>query len=131
MPGDIHTATVDRVETLAPGVRQLTLCPDGPPLGHVPGQWLSLRLPVGDKPPLVRAYTLAMPPQPDGALVLLFDRVEGGLGSEYLWTLTPGDTVAFSGPAGNFVLPPLARTICSSWRGTRALCRSGHVAGHG
>lgn len=106
MAGDIFTATVERAGTPAPDVRELTLRPNGPPLAHAPGQWLSLRLPVGEKPPLVRAYTLAAPPQPDGALVLLFDRVPGGLGSEYLWTLAPGDRVEFSGPVGNFVLPP-------------------------
>ena len=104
--GDVFTATVEKIETPAPNVRELTLRPDGPPLAHVPGQWLSLRLPVGEKPPLVRAYTLAAPPQADGTLELLFDRVPGGLGSEYLWTLAPGDRVEFSGPVGNFVLPP-------------------------
>ncbi len=104
--GDIFTAIVERVEMPAPDVRALTLRPNGPPLAHAPGQWLSLRLPIGEKPPLVRAYTLAAPPQPGGALELLFDRVPGGLGSEYLWTLAPGDSVEFSGPVGNFVLPP-------------------------
>ena len=105
MTGEVHTAMVERADTLAPDVRELVLRPTGPPLAHQPGQWLSLRLPVGEKPPLIRAYTLATPPQPDGALVLLFDRIEGGLGSEYLWTLGAGDRVEFSGPLGNFVLP--------------------------
>ena len=103
---DTLAATVERAETLAPDVRELTLRPDGPPLGYAPGQWLSLRLPVGEKPPLVRAYSLATPAEPDGALTLCFDRVPGGLGSEYLWSLAPGDRVEFAGPVGNFVLPP-------------------------
>lgn len=105
MPLKVHTATVERTDTPAPDVRELILRPAGLPLTYQPGQWISLRLPVGDKPPLVRAYTLATPPQGDGMLALLFDRVPGGLGSEYLWTLTAGDVVEFSGPVGNFVLP--------------------------
>lgn len=75
------------------------------PLDFLPGQWLSLRLPIGDRPPLNRAYTLAAPPSPDGKLVLCFDRVEGGLGSGYLWEREPGDEIEFTGPHGNFTLP--------------------------
>jgi ferredoxin-NADP reductase len=97
------TATVTEARFLSPHVREIVLAPAAP-LDFVPGQWLSLRLPVGEHPPLIRAYTLALPPAPDGRLVLCFDRVEGGLGSEYLWGIAPGASVEFSGPMGNFVL---------------------------
>ena len=89
-------------------MRELTLLPEGggAPVDFAPGQWLSLQLPVGDRPPLVRAYSLAAPARPDGSLVLCFDRVEGGLGSGWLWEAEPGATaVTFTGPVGNFVLP--------------------------
>jgi ferredoxin-NADP reductase len=103
--GDVFTATVERGVELVPHVRELVLRPTSPFPGYAPGQWVSVRLPVGDKPPLIRAYSLATPPQPDGSLTLCFDRVEGGLGSAYLWGLAPGAPVELTGPFGNFVAP--------------------------
>lgn len=102
---DVLTATVLRATRLSPHVREITLSPTDGPVHFLPGQWLSLRLPVGDRPPLVRAYSLASAPQPDNTLTLCFDRVEGGLGSEFLWNIEPGAIVEFTGPLGNFVLP--------------------------
>jgi ferredoxin-NADP reductase len=106
MADSVLTATVTGTRELTPHVRELTLRPDdGRTVAYLPGQWLSLRLPVGDRPPLVRAYSLAAAPAPDGTLTLCFDRVDGGLGSTYLWDLPVGATVEFSGPLGNLVLP--------------------------
>ncbi len=103
---EVLTATIETVTLLGPDVRQIVLRPLGAGLlSYAPGQWISLRLPVGDKPPLVRAYSLATPPAEDGLLTLCFDRVEGGLGSEYLWTAEPGTILDFTGPLGNFTLP--------------------------
>jgi NAD(P)H-flavin reductase len=106
--GDARKATVIGARRLSPHVRELTLRPevgDDTPLDFLPGQWLSLRLPVGEHQPLVRAYSLAAPPAPDGSLVLCFDRVESGLGTGYLWDLPVGVAVEFTGPVGNFTLP--------------------------
>ncbi|MES2464041.1 MAG: FAD-dependent oxidoreductase [Armatimonadota bacterium] len=103
---EIITATIETLKDLGPEVREIVLRPRGAEvLSYAPGQWISLRLPVGDKPPLVRAYSLATPPSGDGLLTLCFDRIEGGLGSEYLWTVEPGTTLDFTGPLGNFTLP--------------------------
>ena len=98
------TATVTAARRLSPHVREITLRPDSGSLNpYLPGQWLSLRLPIGDNPPLIRAYSLATAPNQDGSLVLCFDRVEGGLGSEYLWGVEPGTPIEYGGPVGNFV----------------------------
>jgi ferredoxin-NADP reductase len=86
-------------------VRELVLAPLARPLSFKPGQWVSLKLPVGDQPPLNRAYTLAEPASNSGQLTLVFDRVPGGLGSGYLYSLREGSEVALSGPYGNFTLP--------------------------
>jgi ferredoxin-NADP reductase len=102
---EIRTATITDARQLSPHVRELTLCPDSDPVGYQPGQWLSLRLPVGDRPPLVRAYSLANAPAPDGHLVLTFDHVPDGLGTGYLWEVAPGTSIEFTGPLGNFILP--------------------------
>ena len=103
---EILTATIEAISTLGPEVREITLQPNvQEPLVYAPGQWISLRLPVGDRPPLVRAYSLATPPTQDGRLTLCFDRIEGGLGSEYLWAAEPGAVLGFTRPMGNFMLP--------------------------
>lgn len=98
-------ATLVRMCELTPNVRELVLRPSTGHIDFVPGQWVSLKLPVGPHPPLNRAYTMAEPPAPSGELTLAFDRVPGGIGSEYLWGLKVGDRVPLSGPYGNFVLP--------------------------
>lgn len=98
-------ATVLSVTDLTPHVRRLVVKPQTTKLSFQPGQWVSLKLPVGPKPPLNRAYSIADPAPPNGELTLVFDRVPGGLGSNYLYQLTSGDELSLSGPYGHFVLP--------------------------
>ncbi|MCP9446182.1 MAG: FAD-dependent oxidoreductase [Nitrospira sp.] len=101
----IQPATVLSVTDLTPNVRQLVLLPQQHKLDFLPGQWVSLKLPVGPHPPLNRAYSMAEPASPSGELTLVFDRVPQGLGSNYLYHLRAGDRVTLSGPHGKFVLP--------------------------
>jgi len=98
-------ATVLSVTDLTPHVRQLVLQPKTQKILFQPGQWVSLQLPVGAKPPLNRAYSLAEPPSPTGQLTLVFDRVPNGIGSGYLYGLKTGDELLLSGPYGSFVSP--------------------------
>ncbi len=100
-----RSATVLSVNDLSPHVRQLVLLPATQNIVFQPGQWVSLKLPVGERPPLNRAYSMAAPGTPSGELTLVFDRVPNGVGSNYLYTLKPGNEVLLSGPYGNFVLP--------------------------
>lgn len=93
------------VRSLSPAVRELVLVPTEYKISFKPGQWVSLQLPVGERPPLVRAYSMAEPESADGRLVLVLDRVPHGLGSGYLFTLKEGDEVTVAGPYGNFVIP--------------------------
>ncbi len=99
-------ATVLSVTDLTPHVRQLVVKPKTTKISFQPGQWVSLKLPVGPRPPLNRAYSMADPSSPYGELTLVFDRVPGGLGSNYLYQLKSGDEMTLSGPYGNFILPP-------------------------
>jgi ferredoxin-NADP reductase len=98
-------ATVLSVTDLTPHVRQLVVKPKTTKICFQPGQWVSLKLPVGPKPPLNRAYSMADPSSPYGELTLVFDRLPGGLGSNYLYQLKSGDEISLSGPYGNFILP--------------------------
>ncbi len=98
-------AEVVSLTTLTPHTTELVLRPVEAPLPFKPGQWISLQLPIGDHPPLNRAYSLAEPPTSTGHLTLVFDHVPGGKGSGYLSSLKPGDRIPLSGPYGHFVLP--------------------------
>lgn len=98
-------ATVLSITDLTPHVRQLVLLPKTEKVLFQPGQWVSLQLPVGIKPPLNRAYSLAEPSSPTGQLTLVFDRIPNGVGSSYLYGLKTGDELLLSGPYGNFLLP--------------------------
>lgn len=105
-------ATVLAVTDLTAHVRQLVVKPKTSKISFQPGQWVSLKLPVGPRPPLNRAYSMADPSSPYGELTLVFDRVPGGLASNYLYELRSGDEISLSGPYGNFVLPqPLDREL--------------------
>ena len=68
-------AEIISLTTLTPHTTELVLRPIEHPLSFKPGQWISLQLPVGDHPPLNRAYSLAEPPSTAGHLTLLFDHV--------------------------------------------------------
>ncbi|MBA5866659.1 MAG: hypothetical protein GDA67_08215 [Nitrospira sp. CR1.3] len=105
-------AGVLSVTDLTPNVRQLVVLPKERHVLFHPGQWVSLKLPVGPKPPLNRAYSMAAPVTASGELTLVFDRVVGGLGSGYLFQVKAGDEIQLSGPYGNFTLPaPLDREL--------------------
>ncbi|MEO8340420.1 MAG: FAD-dependent oxidoreductase [Nitrospirota bacterium] len=107
-----QAAAVLSVSDLTPHARQLVLLPAVQNIAFQPGQWVSLKLPVGAAPPLNRAYSMAAPSTPSGELTFIFDRVPGGVGSNYLYTLKPGDETQLSGPYGNFTLPmPLDREL--------------------
>ena len=105
MAEHIQSATVLSATDLTPQVRQLVILPREQPMTFKPGQWVSLKLPVGNRPPLNRAYSMAAPSTTSGELTLVFDRVTDGLGSTYLYDVKPGEELSLSGPFGNFVLP--------------------------
>lgn len=105
MPQPTQQTSVIAVREVAPGVREITLAPPPEPVAFAGGQWISLHLPVGEHPPLIRAYSMATAAAPSGELVLCLDKVPEGLGSDYLFSLKPGDPVTFAGPLGNFTLP--------------------------
>jgi phenol hydroxylase P5 protein len=105
-------ARVTSVRELTPNVRELRLLPLEHPISFQPGQWVSLKLPLGNGNPLTRAYTMADPPSTSDELVLVFDRVPHGMGSEYLFHVNEGTELDVAGPYGRFVLPtPLQKEM--------------------
>jgi NAD(P)H-flavin reductase len=94
-------AEVTAVRSLNPDVVEVELRMVEPPaLAFAAGQWVSV--PFGPK--LVRAYSMASPPGTGETLTLAVDVAPGGLGSQWIRGLKPGDPVTFKGPTGGFVM---------------------------
>jgi NAD(P)H-flavin reductase len=93
-------AEVTAVRSLNPDVIELDLRMVEPPaLAFAAGQWVSV--PFGPK--TVRAYSMASPPGAGDRLTLSVDVAPGGLGSQWIRGLKPGDQMRFKGPTGGFV----------------------------
>jgi CDP-4-dehydro-6-deoxyglucose reductase, E3 len=99
-------AHVSRIRDLAHDVRELDLTLDYPPnIAFKAGQFISFEVPKEGMPyPVTRPYSIASPPSIRDRVTLLFNLVEGGPGSTYLYSLKQGDSVTFKGPAGSFFL---------------------------
>jgi ferredoxin-NADP reductase len=97
-------ARLARVVEHAPDTRSLFLrLPPGERLEFRPGQFVSCLLPVGERPPLIRPYSVASSPD-DDELELCLNLVPEGPGSHHLFRLMPGTVIRFTGPWGTFVL---------------------------
>jgi ferredoxin-NADP reductase len=114
MPAERYEATLERIHEWTPSTRSffLRLAP-GRRMPFHAGQFISLQLPVGDSPPLVRPYSLASDPDAE-LLEVCVDHVPGGLGSEYLFSLGRGAALSFKGAFGTFMVdePPAATMVC-------------------
>jgi ferredoxin-NADP reductase len=94
---------------LSPSVRSLVFrTTDASPVGHVPGQYLSVLVPTATGLPYRRDYSIASAPdpaQPD-RFELAVTRVDGGPTSEALHALSLGAQIEIEGPLGVFVRRP-------------------------
>ncbi|MGE3153888.1 MAG: FAD-binding oxidoreductase [Nitrospiraceae bacterium] len=99
-------AEVDRITDLTHDVREVELRLLEPEaIDFQPGQFISFDIVVTGKPrPVTRAYSIASPPSRPRQITLLFNRVDHGPGSSYLFSLNGGDRVHFKGAAGTFRL---------------------------
>lgn len=86
-------------------IRSLYLAPvdGGPVLPHIPGQYLTLSLPLPSGRPLFRHYSLSNAPG-GSAYRISVKREPHGTGSGFLHALQPGAVVPCAAPAGHFTL---------------------------
>lgn len=87
----------------------------------IPGQFVTLDLPIGSKPKeRWRSYSIASAPNETNSFELVIVKVDGGRGTQYLFeNAKPGTTLPFMGPLGKFVLPEkIDREICFICTGT-------------
>ena len=82
---------------------RLVACHNGGiPFSYLPGQFLTLTLPVGDKP-IRRSYTMSSSPTQGYYCEITVKREEQGAGSRYLHdVLAEGDTLEVQAPSGKF-----------------------------
>ncbi len=83
---------------------RLVACHGGAlPFSYLPGQFLTLTLPVGEKP-IRRSYTISSSPTQGYYCEITVKREEHGLGSRYLHDVVKvGDTLEVQAPSGKFV----------------------------
>ena len=117
---DTFTARVSRIVDLTHDVREIELrLLDPRRIRFQPGQFVSFEVERSGLPfPITRAYSIASSPDEDDRILLLFNLVEGGAGSGYLFGLDVGDQTAFRGPAGSFTLGPGTRDVLLVATGT-------------
>ncbi|MBM4256412.1 MAG: FAD-dependent oxidoreductase [Deltaproteobacteria bacterium] len=108
----VSEAIIDRIVEHNSDTRSLFLrFPNDQRLNFIPGQFLSLQLPVAGKI-LTRPYSIASNPEDRGPLEICFNLVPEGQGSHYLFSLGAGDSVTFTGPWGTFVLGQAPSAEC-------------------
>jgi len=80
--------------------------------GFVAGQWLSFKTNKPDGEEIIRAYSIASPPEGDNKFALCLNRVQDGYMSNFLCDMKEGDEIHCQGPFGDFILrPPMRDTI--------------------
>ena len=106
-------ARVDRIFDHNADTRSLFLkLRDGAPLRFLPGQFISISLPL-ESGTRVRPYTITSDPEQNEALEICFNEVPGGIGVRYLFERRVGDELEFTGPFGAFTAdrPPAGHCV--------------------
>ncbi len=106
-----NSARVERILNHLADTRSLFLRADARPRPHLPGQFISISIPLADET-RTRAYSIASNPG-DELLEICFNRVPGGIGVDWLFERVAGDTLEFTGPFGAFAIdqPPAAEMV--------------------
>lgn len=98
-----YRARIARIHDHASDTRSLFLDLEGRQLKFVPGQFISIAIPLGDET-RTRPYTIASSPEDGPHVEICFNRVPNGRGVEWLFDRVVGDGVEFTGPFGTFTM---------------------------
>jgi ferredoxin-NADP reductase len=100
-----YTTTLEKIFQLTPTVQTFRLrFPGGTGFAFDAGQFCMVEVPDGNKI-RKKAYSICSPPHESEYLDLCIKLVEGGLATNWFWSLKEGDQVNLAGPYGNFILP--------------------------
>lgn len=83
---------------------------DGRPLAFTAGQFLTLHLSIEGRA-VRRAYSLSSSPLEGPTARITIKRIEGGLASSWLQSISPGATLYVLGPSGSFVADQADREL--------------------
>jgi ferredoxin-NADP reductase len=113
MPFQSFTARLVRSVALSDLTKHLEFEMKGVPrFGFVAGQWLSFKTNKPDGEEIIRAYSIASPPEDSNKFALCLNRVQDGFMSNFLCDMNEGDEIGCQGPFGDFILrPPMRDTI--------------------
>lgn len=112
MPIKTYTIRLKNVRSLSPRVKHFEFECDDPALTRfIPGQFITLYIPHQDKT-LRRSYSIASL-EPNNTIEFAASYVEGGIASNILFNLEPGQCLQAAGPFGRLILKDedKARTI--------------------
>ena len=113
------SAQVSRIRSLTHDVREIELRLLEPSAIHFsPGQFVSFEIAREGHLSVTRAYSIASPASRKQSIDLLLNRVPGGPGSEYLFSLREGGATTFKGPVGSFTLRTGTRDLLFVATGT-------------
>ncbi len=87
---------------LTPSVKHFIFKPENP-VHYLPGQFITIHI-EHDGKTLRRSYSIANAPRKDQKIEFAAGFVEGGVASELLFQLKPGDTLNTTGPFGRLTL---------------------------
>jgi ferredoxin-NADP reductase len=117
-----QTGKVIRIENAADATRRFWIeLISGEPFDFIPGQFVTLDLPIHEKPSKRwRSYSIASWPDGSPVLELVIVLVEGGAGTTYLFEkIQVGSELTLRGPQGTFILPdPLEKDLFLICTGT-------------
>ena len=113
MPFQTFTARLTRSVPLTDLTKHLEFEMQGVPrFGFVAGQWLSFKTNKPDGEEIIRAYSIASPPEDKRKFALCLNRVQDGFMSNFLCDMKEGEEITCQGPFGDFVLrPPMRDTV--------------------
>jgi ferredoxin-NADP reductase len=99
-----RTARVEGIFDHNRDTRSLFLAPEeGAPLKYLPGQFISISIPLGDEI-RTRPYTIASRPEDGNPFEICFNLIAGGRGAAWMYERGVGDALAFTGPFGTFTM---------------------------
>lgn len=111
----IYQFKISQLIDHTPGIRELILeLTNQEAFSFKAGQFVMLHVPVaGAAKPALRAYSIASTDEQKNGFKLIFKFVEGGVASQYVWSLKALDTVQITGPFGKvfFQEPPTEQIV--------------------
>jgi ferredoxin-NADP reductase len=117
-----RTGKVIRIEDETSSTKRFWIeVPELPSFDFLPGQFVTLDLPIHEKPnKRWRSYSIASWPDGTNVFELVIVLLEGGLGTNYLFNnIQVGSELTLRGPQGVFVLPqPIDRDLFFICTGT-------------